>query len=120
MSSEAQRRAGRKYYRAHRAKRAAYYQANRRARLNYQFVYVANKDAERMGRAGRLAVDELPAGDCAYCCSDATGWDHVVPLAQGGLNLVENLVPCCFDCNNAKNARTPEEWFAGAPDYRAK
>jgi len=31
--------------------------------------------------------------------------DHVVPVASGGDNAVDNLVTACFDCNAGKGAR---------------
>ena len=35
--------------------------------------------------------------------------DHVVPVSKGGGNSWENLVTCCFKCNNRKGNRTPEQ-----------
>ena len=47
---------------------------------------------------------------CVYCgeCSDAI--DHVMPIARGGLNVIENLVPACGKCNGSKNAKLLTEW----------
>ena len=42
-----------------------------------------------------------------YVCG-ATGrlqWDHLVPLALGGLHCASNLRPCCARCNQSKGAR---------------
>jgi 5-methylcytosine-specific restriction endonuclease McrA len=36
--------------------------------------------------------------------------DHYVPLARGGEHTVENLVPACSRCNQAKHAKLMEEW----------
>lgn len=36
--------------------------------------------------------------------------DHVIPIARGGLNVIENIQPLCRACNSSKNAR--------ATDYR--
>ncbi len=36
--------------------------------------------------------------------------DHVIPKAQGGLDLWSNVVTACKRCNNSKGARTPEQW----------
>jgi hypothetical protein len=30
--------------------------------------------------------------------------DHVVPVAEGGGNEIENLVTSCFECNSGKGA----------------
>lgn len=36
-------------------------------------------------------------------------YDHVIPIAQGGLETFENIVVACRDCNSRKGAKTPEE-----------
>lgn len=50
---------------------------------------------------------------CQFCSrtfssSDLT-LDHVLPRSRGGRSSWENLVACCYDCNNRKGDRTPEE-----------
>ena len=50
---------------------------------------------------------------CQFCgkifpASDLT-LDHVVPRSRGGRSSWENLVACCYQCNNHKGDRTPEE-----------
>jgi 5-methylcytosine-specific restriction endonuclease McrA len=35
--------------------------------------------------------------------------DHVMPRSRGGRSSWENLVACCYACNNQKGDRTPEE-----------
>jgi 5-methylcytosine-specific restriction endonuclease McrA len=35
--------------------------------------------------------------------------DHVFPRSRGGRSTWENLVACCYGCNNRKGDRTPEE-----------
>ena len=43
---------------------------------------------------------------CAYCNKVLTRSnltrDHVTPIASGGTNHQDNLVPCCRECNNEK------------------
>jgi len=34
-------------------------------------------------------------------------WDHVQPLARGGVHTPKNLKPACAPCNTRKNARWP-------------
>jgi len=50
---------------------------------------------------------------CQFCrrmlpASELT-LDHVVPRSRGGRSSWENLVACCYRCNNSKGDRTPEE-----------
>lgn len=45
--------------------------------------------------------DALPASELTL--------DHVVPRSRGGRSSWENLVACCYGCNNRKGDRTPEE-----------
>jgi hypothetical protein len=41
---------------------------------------------------------------CVICgLSGLTQVDHIVPIANGGMNDMENLQPLCKQCNNKKN-----------------
>lgn len=50
---------------------------------------------------------------CQFCGhhfpSSELTLDHVMPRSRGGHSSWENLVACCYDCNNHKGNRTPEE-----------
>jgi 5-methylcytosine-specific restriction endonuclease McrA len=50
---------------------------------------------------------------CQYCgqrfVPKALTLDHVIPRSRGGASSWENLVACCFPCNNHKADRTPSE-----------
>src|SRR5689334_23493453 len=50
---------------------------------------------------------------CQFCGavfpSSELTLDHVVPRSRGGRSSWENLVACCYRCNNTKGDRTPEE-----------
>jgi 5-methylcytosine-specific restriction endonuclease McrA len=50
---------------------------------------------------------------CQFCGrifpSSELTLDHVVPRSRGGRSSWENLVACCYRCNNGKGDRTPEE-----------
>jgi 5-methylcytosine-specific restriction endonuclease McrA len=68
-----------------------------------------NRDPKYKRRA--LWVRDL--GCCQYCginltLKDATV-DHVVPRAQGGKTIWENVVIACIKCNGKKADRTPEQ-----------
>lgn len=60
-------------------------------------------------RPGRL--ERGIYGPCAYCGDIyATSVDHVIPVARGGTDTVDNVVSACVRCNGRKGDRTPEEW----------
>lgn len=94
-------------HRAHYAKntlRRAVHNANRRSRTHH------NDD-------NRLDVDEVEAkfkemGDtCVFCGTDQkVGLDHDIPFAQGGLNVLNNVQPCCHTCNSSKQDKTSDEY----------
>jgi hypothetical protein len=50
---------------------------------------------------------------CQYCGVKGSPFDltidHIVPRSRGGRTLPENLCTACFDCNQRKGDRTPEE-----------
>lgn len=64
---------------------------------------------------------EKQNGKCFYCkCKLKHDWlqvDHVVPLSRGGKNTLDNIVLTCKDCNNLKNTKTGEEFFAFVREY---
>lgn len=58
------------------------------------------------------AVFHRDNGRCTYCRTDLTGiwdslgspnFDHMIPLANGGLNDITNLQLLCGDCNGTKS-----------------
>ncbi|MGD0777609.1 MAG: HNH endonuclease [Candidatus Solibacter sp.] len=62
-----------------------------------------------VSRKGILLRD----GSCCQHCgarlpSGSLTLDHVVPKSRRGLSTRENLVACCFACNNKKGGRTPQ------------
>lgn len=48
---------------------------------------------------------------CQYCGRKAPDGepDHVLPLAKGGTDSLDNLVWCCPSCNHSKGDRTMRE-----------
>ena len=55
----------------------------------------------RDGSACQYCGARLPSGNLTL--------DHVVPRSRRGPSTWENLVACCFPCNNHKGNRTPQE-----------
>jgi hypothetical protein len=55
---------------------------------------------------------------CAYCGNHPPNVllevDHVIPVAAGGSDAMENLVTACWDCNRGKADRLLEEGTAPA------
>lgn len=47
---------------------------------------------------------------CAYCGNKQQGIDHVIPIRRGGLNTIDNLLPCCLSCNSKKKNKLLSEW----------
>lgn len=57
----------------------------------------------------RRAVFIRDANRCQYCNHPAENIDHVIPKAQGGAHVWENVVASCRRCNTKKGGRTPEQ-----------
>jgi 5-methylcytosine-specific restriction endonuclease McrA len=52
-------------------------------------------------------------GLCAYCgAAGLLQADHRVPLARGGTNFIDNILPACGPCNRRKHTRTEDEFRA--------
>lgn len=72
-----------------------------------------NARALKMGARGTFTYEEwmllcVIFEDRCACCNeqhDRLCIDHVVALARGGTNFVENLQPLCRACNSGKHAR---------------
>jgi hypothetical protein len=68
-----------------------------------------------ISREVRAVVWDFARGQCWYCgnhCNPFYNYcvDHVVPVCRGGTNEIENLVPCCTDCNQSKGTLFLYEW----------
>jgi len=77
--------------------------------------------AAKISELLRQQVAQRAKGLCEYCHA-AEQWqyvrftvDHVLPLAQGGLDSVENFALACFHCNRKKGTKiTATEPQSGA------
>lgn len=59
---------------------------------------------ERIPGEVRAFVWERDAGRCVQCGSeDDLQFDHVIPVAKGGGNAVDNIQILCGDCNRQKS-----------------
>jgi 5-methylcytosine-specific restriction endonuclease McrA len=70
------------------------------------------------GRQGRSSTkrSRILARDryrCQYCGLKGGMFeltiDHIIPRSRGGCTVAENLCASCFECNQRKGDRTPEE-----------
>jgi 5-methylcytosine-specific restriction endonuclease McrA len=70
----------------------------------------STKRAVTFSRQNVFARDKFR---CCYCGAPGTyetlNYDHVVPRAQGGRTIWENIVTTCYGCNGRKADRTPEQ-----------
>lgn len=74
-----------------------------------------------LSREMRAHVWNMSWGHCFYCGTnylnpfDNLVIEHVVPLARGGTNEIENLVPACSNCNFEKGLLLLNEWRVARP-----
>lgn len=66
-------------------------------------------------RSDKIAAWNKSEGHCWYCGTRMNPFedfsiDHVLPVARGGGNNPENLVPCCLPCNLQKKAMPLERF----------
>lgn len=79
------------------------------------------QEAAQAWVAVRQFVFRRDKGLCAYCgikfrrLGRDVHLDHIIPRAQGGNDLPENLTVSCAPCNIRKADRTPKEWLDRKP-----
>jgi len=83
------------------AKRAVH---RRRARL-------AGSNSPGVTREEWAAIVEYFGRCCAYCLRPADTIDHVEPIAMGGRDAPDNVVPACKRCNSSKGAKSLLFWL---------
>lgn len=110
---------------AYHIKNAAAINANRAAwdKVNPEKARVAwaNKRASRRGAVGSYSAEEIAElflkqrGRCAVCrCAIVEGKyhkDHIIPIARGGTNNIENIQLLCKTCNLEKHAKHPVDFM---------
>jgi hypothetical protein len=76
-------------------------------------VYTENRRARIKGNGGTYTLDEWKSlcdrygNKCLRCGRSDVKLtpDHVMPIAKGGSNSIDNIQPLCRSCNSWKNAR---------------
>jgi len=73
----------------------------------------AERQKARALRKTRWWQQKTSSGTCHYCGRKVgiknLTMDHVIPLSRGGRSTKGNLVPCCKQCNTAKQSDLPTE-----------
>lgn len=85
---------------------------------NYGFIMDRMKKLKRgememsdVVREDRYTV-ERGKEECIYCgAEESLTWDHIVPLDEGGPDVISNQVPACQSCNSSKGARDVIAWY---------
>lgn len=111
------------------------YLAHQKERLEKQRRYLQTERGRMVGKAhrhkrralkraskGSYTTQQLQEqfqrqkGKC-YWCKVKLGkmWhaDHVIPLAKGGSNTIDNIVAACPTCNMRRKDKLPHEWPEG-------
>lgn len=74
-----------------------------------RLVRYVNVPRFRKAYLSRRTILQRDKHECCYCGGRATTMDHIMPRSRGGQHSWTNVVACCFDCNQAKDDRIPEE-----------
>lgn len=57
---------------------------------------------------------------CFYCgkalTTETVTRDHYIPFTKGGSDTIENIVPCCANCNSQKRNKMPNEFMKQLTD----
>lgn len=83
-------------------------------------MYRANWFSKKAGIEGELILKEVEelfeeeSYTCSYCSvSPVYAFDHIIATSRGGLNLINNITPCCQRCNSSKKAADVDDWISG-------
>lgn len=72
-------------------------------------------------KARRREIYQKCSGHCAYCGKpiplESMQVDHIQPLALGGSNEIDNLLPACHSCNHYKDTLTLEKFRQSIDDW---
>lgn len=89
---------------------------HRAANPDLYLTYGHNRKAKLLGAGTHtekewLAKAAAYGGACCYCGRlGPLARDHDIPLARGGANTIDNIVPACGSCNSKKGTLTGAEF----------
>ena len=106
-------------YERHREELASYFAQYRREHRDVRQAIHARRRARKLEAEGSYTTIEWVEllqrwnWTCAYCGEHgALEPEHRIPLARGGSNSIENILPACRRCNQRKALLTEEEFRA--------
>jgi 5-methylcytosine-specific restriction endonuclease McrA len=84
-------------------------------------IHVArnNRRAKILNSGGDITIEDRAAlllvyeNKCIYCGKELSRptLDHFIPIALGGTNTIDNIVPACINCNSRKWALSPQYYL---------
>jgi hypothetical protein len=106
-----------------------------RQSIRARFIKRASENRRRSRRDNNRSVaystEELKihldkfGQECCYCGMNLDmelrkSWclDHFIPIASGGSDCLNNLVPSCHYCNSSKQDRDPWDWYQKHPQFK--
>ena len=108
----------RDFYARHKDRIDARRLAYRRARPEVKRAADHRRRARALGASGSFTAAQWRevlrqyGGRCAYCgAPSASEADHRIPLARGGGNGIDNILPACGRCNARKHTMTESEFL---------
>ena len=118
---------GRDGYNTNKEDRAEWQREYHRKHPLAKAVYRANWFSKKAGIFGELVLEEIESlfeennFACTYCGKHPVkGLDHIVPFINGGQNTIDNVTPCCTQCNVSKRDMPVEEWQASREQKASK
>ena len=107
------------------------YRESIRARFVKRASENRRRNRKKNNRAVPYSTEDLKAHlekfnqECCYCGISLDlelrrSWclDHFIPIARGGSDCLNNLVPSCHHCNSSKQDRDPWEWYQKHPKFK--
>lgn len=92
-----------------------------KVRIRQDRIRANNRRRSQSGEGEHYTIQMLLDldGDVCYLCTerltDKPSIDHVLPLARGGSDIIENVALTHWECNNRKRAKTIGELYLVFP-----